>query len=71
MTGIRIDKAKVLKILAKKQWTYMDLAHAMGVTKQNISVHLMSKKNIRLITLYKFANVLNVQAVDLIMEEKH
>ncbi len=66
--NIKIDKVKVLKILAKRRWTYTDLSKKMGATKQVISSHLMGRKNIRLTTLYRFADALDIEAIELLKE---
>lgn len=65
---IRIDKIKVLKLLAKRRWTYADLANEMGLTRQLVSLHLMGRRNIRLTTLYQFADALQVEAIELLKE---
>ncbi len=64
-----IDKTKVIKELAKKRWTYSDLAKKMGLTKQAISLHLMGRQDIRLTTLYQFSDALDIEASELLKEK--
>lgn len=65
---MRLDKEKVLLIMADRRMEFKDLAEKMKMNKSNVSLHLSNKrpKQQRHKTIYNYCNALGCEPKDII-----
>ncbi len=66
-TMLHVDRRKVILAMARKEWSYSDLAKAMDCTKQCVNGLLMRNGACTIKTLGKLSKALGVDPEDIIV----
>lgn len=66
-TMLHVDRHKVILAMARNEWSYSDLAEAMGCTKQCVNGLLMRNGTCTIKTLGKLSKALDVDPGDIIV----